>query len=350
VSLVTSIAEIKQHDRRWWVLAVVVAAQFIFVVDAFIVNVVIPSIRTDLHATTGEIQGVIVLYQIAFATLIIIGGRLGDIRGSKPVFLLGVLGFTLASLWCGLARSGAELVTARAVQGGAAALMIPQVLATIHSLPRRRARPRVRHLRLYPRLWRGGGVWTRRLARHAQSRRSRLENEFLRQCSDRSCPDGHGAVADAIRCRQAGNPVGPDRRGRPASRAALPAAARRGPRVGAVAIRRNGGRSAPTRIDVATGARWIEHGRKGLPLIHLDLLRDRSFATGLAAVFFFTFANISFYLLLTLYMQIALQFSPLQSGSAVLPLAIGFALMSDRGRSGGVSAPFSKDVAPSLSV
>src|SRR6516165_4086202 len=120
------------RDRRWWVLAIVVAAQFIFVVDAFIVNVAIPSIRADLHATTAEIQGVIVIYQIAFAALIITGGRLGDILSPKPVFLLGLLGFTAASLWCGLAHSGVELVVARAVQGAAAALMIPQVLATIH--------------------------------------------------------------------------------------------------------------------------------------------------------------------------------------------------------------------------
>src|SRR5215471_11249796 len=122
------------RDRRWWVLAIVVAAQFIFVVDAFIVNVAIPSIRADVGATTAEIQGVVVLYQIAFATLIITGGRLGDIRGPKPVFLLGLLAFTMASAWCGFARSGGELVTARAVQGAAAALMIPQVLATIHRL------------------------------------------------------------------------------------------------------------------------------------------------------------------------------------------------------------------------
>src|SRR5262249_58536151 len=58
----------------------------------------------------------------------------GDSLGAKPVLLLGLLGFTAASLWCGLAHSGVELVTARAVQGAAAALMIPQVLATIHRL------------------------------------------------------------------------------------------------------------------------------------------------------------------------------------------------------------------------
>jgi predicted MFS family arabinose efflux permease len=74
--------------------------------------------------------------------------------------------------------------------------------------------------------------------------------------------------------------------------------------------------------------RWIEHHRNRLPLIHLDLLQDRSFATGLLAVFFFTFANMSFYLVMTLYMQLGLGFSPLQSGTVVLPLAIGFAIVS----------------------
>ena len=101
MSVVTSIAAVKSSDRRWWVLAIVVVAQFMFVVDAFVVNVAIPSIRADLHATTGEIQGVIVLYQIAFATLIITGGRLGDIRGRSRYSCSGCWG----SLWprCGAA-------------------------------------------------------------------------------------------------------------------------------------------------------------------------------------------------------------------------------------------------------
>jgi predicted MFS family arabinose efflux permease len=73
--------------------------------------------------------------------------------------------------------------------------------------------------------------------------------------------------------------------------------------------------------------RWVER-RRGLPLVHLDLLHDARFVTGLLAVFFFTFANISFYLVLTLYMQLGLKFSPLQSGTTVLPLAVAFALAS----------------------
>src|SRR6476659_360035 len=126
----------KQIDssRRWWVLAIVVAAQFMFGVDAFVVNVAIPTIAVDLHATPAQIESVIAIYLIAYATLVVTGGRLGDIHGTKNVFLAGVLGFTVTSLWCGLAQSGAELIIARLAQGATAALMVPQVLATLHLL------------------------------------------------------------------------------------------------------------------------------------------------------------------------------------------------------------------------
>src|SRR5215469_8435191 len=97
-------------SRRWWALASVAAAQFLAVADAFIVNVAIPSIRADLHADAAEIQAVIAVYQIAYAALVITGGRLGDIAGRKRVFITGVLGFTLASLWCGLSASAPMLI------------------------------------------------------------------------------------------------------------------------------------------------------------------------------------------------------------------------------------------------
>src|SRR5216684_8320566 len=121
-------------SRRWWVLAIVVAAQFMFGVDAFVVNVAIPAIAVDLHATPAQIESVIAIYLIAYATLVVTGGRLGDIYGTKAVFMAGVLGFTATSLWCGLARSGPELIAARLAQGATAALMVPQVLATLHLL------------------------------------------------------------------------------------------------------------------------------------------------------------------------------------------------------------------------
>jgi len=121
-------------SRRWWVLAIVVAAQFMFGVDAFIVNVAIPTIAVELHASPAQIESVIAIYLIAYATLVVTGGRLGDIYGTKAVFIGGVLGFSATSLWCGLAQSGGELIAARLAQGATAALMVPQVLATLHLL------------------------------------------------------------------------------------------------------------------------------------------------------------------------------------------------------------------------
>ena len=70
-------------SRRWWVLAIVVAAQFMFGVDAFIVNVAIPTIAAELNASAAQIEAVIAIYLIAYATLVVTGGRLGDIHGTE---------------------------------------------------------------------------------------------------------------------------------------------------------------------------------------------------------------------------------------------------------------------------
>jgi MFS family permease len=105
-----------------------------FGVDAFIVNVAIPTIAGELHASPAQIEAVIAIYLIAYATLVVTGGRLGDIHGTKNVFLAGVFGFSITSLWCGLARSGPELIAARLAQDATAALMVPQVLATLRLL------------------------------------------------------------------------------------------------------------------------------------------------------------------------------------------------------------------------
>src|SRR3981081_29040 len=121
-------------SRRWWVLAIVVAAQFMFGVDAFIVNVAIPTIASELQASSAQIEAVIAIYLIAYATLVVTGGRLGDIYGTKNVFVTGVLGFTVTSLWCGMAQSGPDVLPPPLAQGATAALMVPQVLATIHLL------------------------------------------------------------------------------------------------------------------------------------------------------------------------------------------------------------------------
>ncbi|MFD7033719.1 MFS transporter [Streptomyces sp. NPDC059917] len=118
--------------RRWLALAIVMTAAFMDLVDVTIVNIAIPSMRGDLHASTSAIQWITAGYALAFAAGLITGGRLGDIYGRKRVFLIGIAGFTAASLLCGIAANPAMLVTSRLLQGSMAAMMVPQVLAIIH--------------------------------------------------------------------------------------------------------------------------------------------------------------------------------------------------------------------------
>lgn len=107
---------------------------FLPMLSFFIINVALPSIGSDLHASSGELQLVVGSYGIANATLLVVGGRLGDGFGRKRLFVIGLAGFTAISLVCAIAPTIGVLLAARVVQGTAAAAMTPQVLATISSL------------------------------------------------------------------------------------------------------------------------------------------------------------------------------------------------------------------------
>jgi EmrB/QacA subfamily drug resistance transporter len=130
---VTEVASDDRHDRRRWIaLAIVMTAAFMDLVDVTIVNIAIPSIERDLGASFGAIQWITAGYALAFAAGLITGGRLGDIFGRKRLFLIGITGFTLASALCGFAANEEMLVASRLLQGSAAAMMVPQVLAIVH--------------------------------------------------------------------------------------------------------------------------------------------------------------------------------------------------------------------------
>jgi EmrB/QacA subfamily drug resistance transporter len=123
--------EVLPGARRWLTLAVVLTAAFLGTLDFFIINLALPSIQADLHATFAQVQLVIAAYGLAYAVCLITGGRLGDIYGRKRVFLAGVAGFTLASVLCGLAPGPQALIAARALQGVAGSMLFPQVLSII---------------------------------------------------------------------------------------------------------------------------------------------------------------------------------------------------------------------------
>ncbi|MFF4572777.1 MFS transporter [Streptomyces sp. NPDC001410] len=115
----------------WGALLVVLAGLFITNLDFFIVNVAIPSLQQGMHATSAEIQLVAATFNIGLSAMLITGGRLGDLYGRRRIFSIGLALFTLASLACGIAPNMGELIAARAVQGAAAALVIPQVLGIL---------------------------------------------------------------------------------------------------------------------------------------------------------------------------------------------------------------------------
>jgi EmrB/QacA subfamily drug resistance transporter len=112
-------------------LAIILTATFMILLDISIVNVAIPSIQRDLHASFAQIQFVIAGYQLAYGVVLITGGRLGDILGRKRMFMIGVAGFTIASGLCGLSQSGEQIVAARVLQGLMASLMYPQIFSII---------------------------------------------------------------------------------------------------------------------------------------------------------------------------------------------------------------------------
>jgi predicted MFS family arabinose efflux permease len=113
-------------------LCILLAGQLLPMIDFSIVNVALDAISQSLHATETQLEMVVAGYGVAFAVFLAMGGRLGDNFGRRRLFIIGVVLFAVASLLCGLAGSVWELLAARVVQGIAAALVVPQVLATIH--------------------------------------------------------------------------------------------------------------------------------------------------------------------------------------------------------------------------
>ena len=317
-------------SRRWWVLSTVVAAQFMFGVDAFIVNVAIPTIAAELHASAAQIEAVIAIYLIAYATLVVTGGRLGDIYGAQNVFISGVAGFTVTSLWCGLAQSGPELIAARLAQGATAALMVPQVLATIHLLFADASRARafgiygiVLGLAGAAGFLLGGILVTLDLAGLGWravffvnvpfgaviiAAAWKIMPSFQRRAGTRLDIPGAIVLFTGLLCLIGPLLFGHDLHWSPLTWLAMAAG------VGIVA--------AFLRLERSVARRG------GMPLIDLALLSDTAFMRGLAAVFFFFFANLSFYLVMTMYMQKGLHIPPLQAGLVFLPLALTFVIAS----------------------
>src|SRR5215470_7999898 len=100
-------------------------------IDSTVVNVALPALQSALHATLAEVQWVVESYALFLAALLLIGGSLGDLYGRRKIFVIGVVTFTAASVWCGLSRTIDQLIVARGLQGIGGALLVPGSLALI---------------------------------------------------------------------------------------------------------------------------------------------------------------------------------------------------------------------------
>ena len=120
--------------NKWFALCVVLTAPLLYVIDIFIINIAIPTIKTNLHATDGEIQLVIASYLLGSACFLVTGGRAGDFLGKKRVFFWGMLAFTVTSCICGLCQNATQLNIARFFQGVSSAFMVTQSISLIQVL------------------------------------------------------------------------------------------------------------------------------------------------------------------------------------------------------------------------
>lgn len=117
-----------------WVLAATILASSMAFIDGTAVNVALPALQSSLHATITDVQWVVESYALSLAALLLTGGSLGDLYGHRKVFTIGVVLFSVASAWCGVAANIGQLIAARGLQGIGGALLVPGSLALIRAV------------------------------------------------------------------------------------------------------------------------------------------------------------------------------------------------------------------------
>lgn len=121
------------HPRAWLILALILCAEIMDLLDSTIVNVAAPSIARDLHSSTTALQWITGGYSLTFAAFLIAGARLGDRFGRRTLFLVGAWGFVMCSALCAVAPDTSTLIAGRLLQGATAALLVPQGLGLLHA-------------------------------------------------------------------------------------------------------------------------------------------------------------------------------------------------------------------------
>ncbi|MVO84065.1 DHA2 family efflux MFS transporter permease subunit [Streptomyces sp. p1417] len=302
----------------WLVVAVACAGQFLVVLDVSVVNVALPSMRTDLGLSATGLQWVVNAYSIAFAGFMLLGGRAGDLFGRKRMFLVGLGLFTLASLAGGLAQEGWQLLLARAVQGLGAAVLAPSTLTILTSaVPEGAAR--VRAIATWSAVGAGGGA--------AGGLVGGLLTDGLnwRWVLLVNVPVGVLVLGAALRWIAESRASGARRLDLPG--AVLVTGGIATLAYGIVQTESVGWTAAATLVPLAAGLALIGaflavEARAKAPLMPLGLFRVRSVSAANATMFVCGMGMFAMWFFMTLYAQNVLGYSPLEAGLALIPSSV----------------------------
>jgi EmrB/QacA subfamily drug resistance transporter len=314
----------RSSARRWWALALLSVVQFMVVLDIAIVNVALPSIQVDLGFSQENLQWVISAYALTFGGFLLLGGRAADLLGRRSVFLAGLLVFTAGSIFAGLAWDDVSLIGARAVQGLGAAVISPAALSILTTTF---SEGRDRNIAL--------GVWGA-VGGFGAAAGVLLGGVFTESLSWEwiffvNAPVGLAAMAFAPLL------LGESRS----------ASARRFDVLGAVLVT-SGLATTVFAITQANTYGWSSAKTLGLfgvsaavlagfvaveltsddPLMSFSILRIKTVAGANAAGFILSTATMAMFLMLTLYMQQVLHFSPMETGVAYLAVAVSVIVWS----------------------
>ena len=316
--------------RRWLTLVILLLAAFMNLLDVSIVNIAIPSIQRDLHASYADVQWALAGYTLAYALLLITEGRLGDTFGRKRLFLIGVTGFTVMSALCGAATGPGMLIACRVVQGAMGAIMVPQVLAVIQVIfP---PAERIKALAGFG-ITAGLGTVSGPLIGGLLIQHNLLGLTW-RPIFLINVPVGIIAVAaSAVLVRESRAPRPPklDPVGVALISAALLAL------LYPLVQGRQFGWPTWTVVSMAGSVpvfvlfvlyERAKSRKDGSPLVELSLFRERAFSVGMAVAVTFFLGIASFGLVLTLFLQLGLGFTALHAGLTFLPFSAGVLLSS----------------------
>ncbi|MEV0082924.1 MFS transporter [Saccharopolyspora sp. NPDC050642] len=314
--------DVSAQARRWWALGVIGLVQLMVVLDATIVNIALPSAQSGLGLSDGDRHWVITGYVLAFGGLLLLGGRIGDRLGTRRVLLAGLFGFAVASIIGGAAINGPMLFAARAFQGLFAALIAPaalSLLSTMFSDPKERGIA----FGVYGALSSGGAA-VGLLA-------GGLLTEYLdwRWCLYVNVPIAVVALVGAVVTIPAVRPA-------PAGRLDLPGALLSCAGFAAIVLgfaqAESRGWSDPIVLGLLAGGALLlaalvrVEATVSSPLLPLRVIAHRGRGASLAAVALSQVSLFGFFLFITYYMQVVLDWSPVRAGVAFLPLTAAIAI------------------------